>query len=141
MRISSAVTKLMATPLRPKRPPRPILVKTKKKKKNYLSTSKTKKACTTKPHIHTYTNTKTHTHTKQRKHKLLPMNIVLTVSRQIIVDNQRHLLHIDTTGQQVRRNEHTRRAGTELFHDELTVLLSHVAVLRGRGKGSLFYIG
>lgn len=38
------------------------------------------------------------------------------VGRQVVVDDERHLLHVDPTSQQVRRNQHSRRPGAELTH-------------------------
>lgn len=58
------------------------------------------------------------------------MDIVLAVGGEIVVDNERDLLDIDTTGQQVGGNEHTRRSRTELLHEELTLLLVHISVLQ-----------
>jgi len=62
------------------------------------------------------------------------VDIVLTVGREIVVDDQRHLLDVDTTGKQVRGDEDTRRARTELSHNDVTLLLSHVAVHGRDGK-------
>ncbi len=56
------------------------------------------------------------------------MNVVLTVVWQVVVDDQGDLLHIDTTGEQVSGDEDTRRARSELSHDDLALLLVHVAV-------------
>ena len=65
------------------------------------------------------------------------VDIVLTVGRQVIVDDQRHLLDIDTTGEQVGSDEHTRRAGTELLHDQVTLGLIHVTVHSRDGEVAL----
>lgn len=59
------------------------------------------------------------------------MDVVLAVGGQIVVDNQRDLLDIDATGEQVSGNEDTRRAGTELLHDNITLGLFHVTVHGG----------
>ena len=56
------------------------------------------------------------------------MNVVLAVSRHIIVDNKRDLLNINTTRQKIGRDEHTRRARTELAHNHFTLLLVHITV-------------
>jgi len=58
-----------------------------------------------------------------------PMNVVLAVCRQIIVDDERNLLDVDATCQQVRRDENPTGAGAELTHDHVTLALLHVAVL------------
>lgn len=79
VRLSLSVTKLMATPLRPKRPPRPI-----------LQTQS----------IHVILNTG-HFSDIKINGVALPMNIILAIRRQIIVNDQRNLLHIDATGQQI----------------------------------------
>ena len=39
-----------------------------------------------------------------------------------------HLLHVDTTGQQVGCDQHTRAAAAELLHNIITELLLHVPV-------------
>lgn len=59
----------------------------------------------------------------------LPVNVVLSVSRQVIVDDERHLLDVDTAGQQISRDQDTRRPGTELPHDHVALFLVHVAML------------
>mmetsp|Transcript_21655 Transcript_21655/g.38242 ORF Transcript_21655/g.38242 Transcript_21655/m.38242 type:complete len:419 (-) Transcript_21655:49-1305(-) len=56
------------------------------------------------------------------------MNVVLTVSGQIVVDNQRNLLYINTTSQQISGDKYTRRSRLELAHDKLTLLLLHVTM-------------
>ena len=56
------------------------------------------------------------------------VNVVLTVGGQVVVDDQGNLLDVDTTGQQVSGNQDTRRTGTELLHDNVTLGLLHVSV-------------
>ncbi len=56
------------------------------------------------------------------------MDVVLAVSGQIVVDDQRDLLDIDTTGKKVSRNQDTGRSGTELLHDKITLGLVHFTV-------------
>ena len=58
------------------------------------------------------------------------MDVVLAVRRDVVVDDERHLLHVNTTGEQIGGDEHTRRARTELAHDQVTVVLVHVSVLQ-----------
>lgn len=65
------------------------------------------------------------------------MNVVLAIGGKIIVDDKRNLLHIDPTGQQVSCDENTRRTGTELLHDEVTLALVHVTVHGGNGEIAL----
>lgn len=57
------------------------------------------------------------------------MNVVLSVRRQIIVDDQRHLLNIYTPGQQVSGDQNSTGAWSELSHDDVTGILVHVTVL------------
>lgn len=61
------------------------------------------------------------------------MDVVLAVGGEIVVDDERDLLDVDTTGEQVGGDEHTRRSRTELLHEELTLLLVHITVLQARG--------
>ena len=56
------------------------------------------------------------------------MDVELTVVGEVIVDDERDLLHIDTAGPHVCRDEHTGRARPELLHDGVSLLLHHVAV-------------
>lgn len=56
------------------------------------------------------------------------VNVVLTVGGKIVVDDQGDLLHIDTTGQQVSGDQDTRRTGTELLHNQVTLSLIHVTM-------------
>lgn len=59
------------------------------------------------------------------------MDVVLTVGREIVVDDQRHLLDVDTTGKQVGGDQDTGRTGAELLHDDITLSLLHVTVHGG----------
>lgn len=56
------------------------------------------------------------------------VNVVLTVGGEIVVDDQGNLLDIDTTGQKIGGDQDTRRTGTELLHDQVTLSLVHVTV-------------
>ncbi|KAK5624747.1 hypothetical protein RRF57_000463 [Xylaria bambusicola] len=56
------------------------------------------------------------------------VDVVFTVSRQVIVDDEGHLLHVDTTGKQISGNKYTRGSRTELLHDKVTLSLVHVTV-------------
>lgn len=56
------------------------------------------------------------------------VDVVLLGGGEVVVDDERNLLDIDTTGKEVGGNEDTRRTGTELLHDDLTLSLVHVAV-------------
>ena len=61
------------------------------------------------------------------------MNVVLAVGWQVVVDDERDLLDVDTACEQVCGDEHTTRARAELAHDHVSVLLLHLAVLHERG--------
>lgn len=56
------------------------------------------------------------------------VDVVLAVGGKVVVDDQGDLLDIDTTRKKVRGDEHTRRAGAELLHDNITLGLVHVTV-------------
>jgi len=59
------------------------------------------------------------------------VNVVLKVAGQVEVDNQRHLLDINTTSQKIRGDQDTAGTSAELVQDDVTVLLAHVTVRRG----------
>ena len=56
------------------------------------------------------------------------VNVVLTVGGQVVIDDQRNLLDINTTGQKVSGNQDTGRTRAELLHDNITLALLHVTV-------------
>ena len=56
------------------------------------------------------------------------VDVVLLGGGQVVVDDQRHLLDVDTTCEQVGGDEDTGRAGSELLHDDLALALVHLAV-------------
>ena len=56
------------------------------------------------------------------------MDVVLAVGGKVVVDDQGDLLDIDTTGQQISGDQNTRRTGTELLHNQVTLSLVHVTV-------------
>ena len=68
------------------------------------------------------------------------MDVVFSVGGQVVVDDQGDLLDVDASGQQVGGDEDSGRARAELAHDDVTLLLVHVAVLR-RGRFSLGFFG
>lgn len=57
-----------------------------------------------------------------------PVDVVFTDARQVVVDDERDLLDIDTTSQQVSGDQDTRRSTTELLHDHVTLALVHFSV-------------
>lgn len=56
------------------------------------------------------------------------VDVVLAVSRKIIVDDQGHLLHIDATGEEIGGDQNTRRARSKLLHDDIALSLIHFSV-------------
>eukprot|EP00732_Lithocolla_globosa_P004434 Lithocolla_globosa_v1_NODE_4093_length_1512_cov_867.723404.p2 type:complete len:244 gc:universal NODE_4093_length_1512_cov_867.723404:197-928(+) len=62
------------------------------------------------------------------------VNIVFSVSWQIVVDDQRHLLDINTTRKQIGGDQHTGRTGTELLHDDVALFLVHFSMHGGHSK-------
>jgi hypothetical protein len=56
------------------------------------------------------------------------MQVVLWLSGKVVVDDQGHLLHINTTSKEVGGDEHTRRTRPELPHDDVPSVLVHVTV-------------
>ena len=71
----------------------------------------------------------------------LPMDVVLAVGRQVIVDDQRNLLDVDTTSQQISCDEHTAGTRAELTHDHITFSLVHISVLKtDSGSSNITYL-
>lgn len=62
------------------------------------------------------------------------MDVVFTVGGEIVVDDQGHLLDINTASEQIGGNEYTGRSRTELLHDNVTLSLLHVAVHGRHGE-------
>jgi len=62
------------------------------------------------------------------------MDVVLKVAGKVVVDDQRDLLDINTTSEQVGGDEHTRRSGTELVQDDITLALRDITVGGGNGE-------
>lgn len=56
------------------------------------------------------------------------VDVVLLVSRQVVVNNQRDLLDIDTSGQQIGGDQNSRRTGSELVHNGVSLTLRQVSV-------------
>lgn len=67
------------------------------------------------------------------------MNVVFAIGRQIVVDDAWDLLYINTTSKQISGDEYTRRARTELPHDDLTLALVHVTVHGRHGEVALMH--
>lgn len=56
------------------------------------------------------------------------VDVVLAIGGEIVVDDKRNLLDIDTTSKEIGGDQDTRRSGTELLHDQITLSLVHVTV-------------
>jgi len=56
------------------------------------------------------------------------VDVVFALLRQLVVDHETHLLHVDTTRKQVGGDEHAHCTGTELAHDYFTLELLHFAM-------------
>jgi hypothetical protein len=63
-----------------------------------------------------------------------PVNVVFANAGQIVVNNKRDLLNIDTTSQQIGGDQDTRRAAAELLHNHVTLALIHFTVHGGDGE-------
>jgi len=59
------------------------------------------------------------------------VNVVLLLLGQLVVDHQTHLLHVNSSCQQVSRDEDSRSASSELLHDLQSVSLLHLPVHGG----------
>jgi len=58
-----------------------------------------------------------------------PVDVVFPVCWQIIVDDERDLLDIDSSGQQISRDKDSTGTGAELLHDHLSLSLLHLTML------------
>jgi hypothetical protein len=68
------------------------------------------------------------------------VNVLLEVARQVVVDNERNLVDINTTGQKVGGDENTGRARAELSQDNLTLLLGDITMGRGYSEVTLTHL-
>mmetsp|Transcript_83575 Transcript_83575/g.241391 ORF Transcript_83575/g.241391 Transcript_83575/m.241391 type:complete len:343 (+) Transcript_83575:25-1053(+) len=68
------------------------------------------------------------------------VEVILHVRRQVVVDHQRHLLHVDATCEQVRGDEHAGRAGAELAHHQVALLLVQVRMHRRHREVALHHL-
>ena len=97
----------MATPLRPNRPPRPML----KQERKCPTAANTKKTLEGRP-------------------KHLPVNVVFTVVGQVIVDDEGHLLDVDAASEEIGGDEDAAAARAELAHNDFALVLIHVSMLK-----------
>ena len=56
------------------------------------------------------------------------VNVVLTVGGEVVVDDQRHLLDINTTSEQIGGDEHTGSSSAEFLQNVVTSSLLHISV-------------
>mmetsp|Transcript_43107 Transcript_43107/g.77520 ORF Transcript_43107/g.77520 Transcript_43107/m.77520 type:complete len:280 (-) Transcript_43107:428-1267(-) len=68
------------------------------------------------------------------------MDVVLAVGGQIKVNHEGHLLHIDTTSQQISSDEDTRGTRTELPHNDITLALVHVTMHARNSEITLLHL-
>jgi len=68
------------------------------------------------------------------------VDVVLKVARQIVVDHKRHLLHVDTTSEQVSGDEDSARASSELVEDDITLLLANVTMRGGHSVVAIAHL-
>ena len=68
------------------------------------------------------------------------MQIVFHVLWQIKVDDDGHVLHVDTSGQQISGDENTRRAVAELLDNGLSALGEDGAVSGADGEVTLLHL-
>ena len=63
-----------------------------------------------------------------------PVDVVLLLAWQFVVDDESDLLDIDATSEQVSGDEHSDGTRSELLHDDLTLLLVHLSVEGGHDE-------
>lgn len=56
------------------------------------------------------------------------MEVVLLLLREVVVDDDRDLLDVDTTGKEIGGDEDTSLAIAELLHDGVALILTHISV-------------
>ena len=69
-----------------------------------------------------------------------PVNVELAVVGQVVVDDERDLLHVDAARPHVRGDEHPAHAAAELLHDGVALRLLHVAVHGRDGEVRLAHL-
>jgi len=63
-----------------------------------------------------------------------PVDVVLLLDGQFVVDDKADLLNINSTGQQISRNKNADGALAELLHDNVTLDLVHFSVHDGNSE-------
>merc|ERR1712002_382612 len=69
-----------------------------------------------------------------------PVNVVFSVGRKVVVDNQGNLLHVNSSGQEVSGDQNSGGSRSELPHDNVSLLLVHVSVHGRNGEISLVHL-
>ena len=70
-------------------------------------------------------------HPPYRISRVIPVNIVLSVGGQVVVDDEGDLLDVDASREKIGGDENAGRSRAELAHDDVPLFLVHVAVHRG----------
>lgn len=86
------------------------------------------------PHILTRHEINRHTLPPEPPRPANSVDIVLTITRQIVVDDQRHLLHVDSARPHIRRDEDPTVPLAKVLHDAVALLLRHFAVHAAHGE-------
>ena len=60
------------------------------------------------------------------------VDVILSVGWEIEVDDKGNLLHIDTSGKKIGGDKNSGRSGSELSHNDLSLSLVHISVLKRR---------
>ena len=68
------------------------------------------------------------------------VQVVLKVGWQVEIDDEGHLLDVDTAGEEVGGDEHAGGARAELAHDDVALALVHVSVHAGDGEVPLLHL-
>jgi len=63
-----------------------------------------------------------------------PMDVVLLLEGELVVDNEADLLDIDTSCEEIGSDQHTDGTATELLHDDVTLDLVHLTVHDRHGE-------
>jgi hypothetical protein len=58
------------------------------------------------------------------------VKVVFRVSGQVVVDDQRDLMNIDTSSQQISGNQHSGRTSSEFIQNNISFFLVNVSVLK-----------
>lgn len=69
------------------------------------------------------------------------MNVFLLGEGKIVVDNQRNLLDINTSGKQISGDQNSGWTSSEFSHNKISVVLGHVTVHRWNGEVLFLQLG